>query len=79
MSSLERVHKVVGGVGATVWTWLNTQEVRGNAGPEGSPLKSIRQIASGTGLGASEVEGAVIKLAQARLVHKITPDGLVAA
>ena len=73
------VTRKVGKQAARVWQFLQTEETRANAGPEGMPLKNIAQIVHGTKLTQWEVQDAVIALATNRLITKITPDGRVAA
>lgn len=78
-TAFENVNRRVGKTAAHVWAFLQAEESRANAGPDGALLKQIDQIAAGTGLGKGQVQEAIIALAMNRLITKVTPDGRVAA
>jgi hypothetical protein len=78
-TAFESVKGKVGRPAAQVWSYLQTEESRAIAGPNGAMLKQIDQIAHGTGLDRRTVQDSIIALAVNRLITKVTTDGRVAA
>jgi hypothetical protein len=79
LTPFETVKAKLGKTAAQVWSHLQVEEVRANAGPRGTLLKDVAGIAQATGFSTQIVQEAVIGLALAGLITKITTDGRVAA